>query len=439
MRDPVAMYLPSNPSATRLVERDAYRETWYDKGWRSDDDVFVGSPTSRRYREFISRPAGWGERWRTARRETDERLVSVCIIGDSISGGETASNWLTHGYVNLVRQYLQSKYGDGGSGFVGLTFRALGNPGGGQVTETGAWTNDDTENGITRMAVRPTAPGSGATMTFPVRGTIVDIWFKTYNGSPVLAPTEAAYGTFDYRIDAGAWVPVNLNQATGILKVTVSGLSAGDHTVTIRATTGTGKFFGVSGRNATGLVINNMSYSGSGITNLGRTTKGMTTPLDTAENTMAFRTIMATAPHDLVIHNLGGDTGLDVADDTLFQSELWNGLNVEYNAIQKAGFEEELPDVAVVLGHTMTADIVGPPFNQYERDFMQHRTTQRQFAETVGAAVIDVHAAGGRSVKLWDDLGFWGGSPGGVAGPDQIHPSNAGHREIANLVIEAIR
>lgn len=42
MIDPIVMYHPSNPGATTWVEREAYRQTWFPKGWLSFDDPYNG-------------------------------------------------------------------------------------------------------------------------------------------------------------------------------------------------------------------------------------------------------------------------------------------------------------------------------------------------------------------------------------------------------------
>lgn len=41
MADFIVMYHPDIPNSTQWADREAYRTTWYAKGWRSNDDPYV--------------------------------------------------------------------------------------------------------------------------------------------------------------------------------------------------------------------------------------------------------------------------------------------------------------------------------------------------------------------------------------------------------------
>lgn len=364
----------------------------------------------------------WGARWRTVRSQsTKNGLVRIAILGDSISVGEIATNWLTDGWVAHLRDTLQAAYGDGGSGYITHNYRVLGNPGGGQVTTTGAWTDVDNEGGILRRSLKPTVAGNGATITMPVRGTTIDLWFRT----------DPAFGTFHYQIDGGSFVPVTLTPAASILKVTAT-VAAGNHTVVVRATTGDGRFYGVRGSNASGIIVENMSLSQTALADMFNATSGVSAT-DPYDNTVAFRTLAAIAPCDLVILMLGAnDVGVDV-DDTVFISNMWNAIAaVQYAAVRNGRSTLSPPDIVVVGEHIGKADLV-PGFSLFERDYTQLYGALKDAAEGMGAAFVDVWSAGGNSWEYWADKGYWG-----AGNTDVVHPNDTGHRVYASFLIDLL-
>jgi hypothetical protein len=347
---------------------------------------------------------------------------------DSIGTGETASNWLANGWVGVERALLQSRLGDGGSGIVTPTWRATGNPGGGQVTSTGNWTDVDGEGGMTGKWVRPTASGNGATMTFPVRGSIVDIFTKT----------DPSFGRLDYRIDGGATVQIPLNAAVSNKVTTITGLGETEHTVQITAAAGLSRLAGVRGRNAAGLLLDNPAWSGRQITHLSVATTGLpATGLSAQE--MVGDTLTGLGGTDLVILALGGaDALLDPPVSHEMQDNMWAALEVAAGRIFNAGpSTSEPPDVLVVIENVGAADILAP-FNQFARDYNQIAMVLRQWGRSMGAAIVDMWSAGRRSWQYWRNLGYWGGAAAGAAGDDTIHLSDAGHREYQRRVHDVL-
>lgn len=148
MLDPVVMNHPDLPGVENaVVERDAYRGTWYALGWRSTDDPgfvgpsfvpvprTVGGHESRFHKEHVVVPGAWGKnRWFAARKEGAIRQVKVHRWGDSIGAGVGATNPYTDGCHVKHGDALRAEYGDGGTGWLpaGLTAPQF------QITTTGA-------------------------------------------------------------------------------------------------------------------------------------------------------------------------------------------------------------------------------------------------------------------------------------------------------------
>lgn len=359
----------------------------------------------------------WGVQWRRAKvNDVKNRLVRVAVVGDSLSHNEGSTSWLTEGWTSYLRDTLQAAYGDGGSGFVSHNYRL--DPAGG-VTTTGAWTDVDNEGGICRRSIKPTVAGNGATITMPVRGTSIDIWTRT----------DPTFGTFHYNIDGAGFVAMPLNVAASIKLVTVP-VSPGNHSVVVRATTGDGRFYGVRGRNTTGVIVENMSVQGTMLTDVALPTSGVTST-DPYDNTVAARTLAAIGPCDVVILMLGANDALIDADDTVYLPNIWNAIAAfQAAAIRNGRSIQQPPDLIVVGEHVGQIDVI-TGFSAYERDYMQLYGALREGAAAMGAAFIDCWAAGGNSWDYWAGLGYWA-----AGNTDIVHPNNTGHKIYASLVLD---
>ncbi len=383
--------------------------------------VTVSASDALNHQPNVVRPPGWGATWRSALAQASIRPVKVCVLSDSIGVGEIGTNWLTDGWVGLMKASLQATYGDGGSGFISHNYRAAGNPGGGQVTTTGAWTDVDNEGGLSKRSLKPTTPGNGATITMPVRGTSIDMWFRT----------DATFGTFHYQIDGGSFVAVPLNITAQVLKVSVS-VSAGNHTVVVRATTGDGRFYGCAGRNATGVIVHNISVSGELLAQLGDNTTGITVT-DPATNTMAYRSMQAASPVDLVILSLGiNDVLLDV-DDTTFRTNIWNALASLGVGLQAFGPNSTTrPELIVIAENVGDGDILSG-FSQWERDWIELRSILAAYAEASGALFVDMWGVGRRTWAYWQSIVAWGNG-----NTDPLHPNDFGHQLYFNALAPSL-
>jgi lysophospholipase L1-like esterase len=419
MIDPVVMFHPDRPTSTTTVEREAYRGMWYSIGWRSNDDPSFSGTEFDNVLQFVRTPPAWGEQWRKARLLGGSRLVRVLIASASIGAGQLASNQGTKSWYALLRAALQSRYGDGGSGFMSPDWRAAATPSSG-VASSGAWTDVQSpgppatsEGGIGGYAVRPTVSGNAATLTFTFRGTTLDIFTKT----------DPTYGRVDYQIDGGSVVQIALNSAASIKTTTITGLSTATHTVILTAAAGTSRIFGIRGRNATGVIVDNVSSGGRSIQDMARATTSIT------DHNAAMDTLAAIGPVDLAIIGLGpNDVIFD--ESTTIQDSLWNGLEELHNYIVKGGLSlASPPSVITMLEHIGTADTI-PAFAFLKRDWIQLSSVVRDFSDATSTALIDYWAMGRHSWDYWAAKSYWGSS-----NTDQVHPSDAGHQAYAAPLI----
>lgn len=408
---------------------DAYRNTFYAVGWRSVDDPTYAGEATDSVTQYFKVPTFWGEHWSAARNLAGSRIVRVMVIGDSIPVGEISSNWRTKGWPALLATSLQERYGDGGSGWISpawSTIYGATNPGGAQVTFTGAWTGVANEGGITAKSLKPTTSGNGATITLPFRGTILDIFTKT----------DSAFGRLDYSIDGGGAVQIPLNTTASVKTTTVSGLSSGTHSVTLTAAAGDSRFYGVRGRNAIGVLVDNVSLSGQ---KLSDQAVGTTNILDPEQSPASVNkpvigaTLDALGPVDVLIVTLGANDAI-FDEATTLQDSLWDALDVIGNKVIKAGPTlARPPEIIAGITHIGTADTL-PAFALTKRDWAQICSVLRDWADAMGATVVDHWAQGRHSWSYWQSKTYWGNG-----NTDAVHPGDTGHAAYAAPYIELLR
>lgn len=425
MIDPVLMYYPTTPANTTYVERDSYRNTWFDLGWRSDDDpTFLGNPGSGTdIRQFITYPKGGGLRqWSKARNLSTSRLVRIAWWGASTGVGERASNQDTKGFRGLVDARLRSLLGDGGSGFMGGNMLVTGTAGSGPVTTTGTWTQEETEGGVTKRSMRPTTPATpGATITFPgVRGRFIDVFFKSNTG----------WGSWTWTIAGVSQTALNMNQAAAIRTVTVDMGTSASRTV-VFTQNGDGRLYGVRGRNATGYIGENLCVPGQKTSDLSIATT-LLDNTDPTENSMVGRTLETIGPVDVAIIFLMGNEA--VATDAASEEALWAGLEMlTYNLITGGPTQSEPADKIVINEHFGAIDTI-PGFGFFNRDAVMLSSFNRDYADSVAAVHIDVWAAYKQSWQFGVDENLFGSGP-----PDAVHPGDFGHSKIADAILTALR
>ncbi|WP_326827434.1 SGNH/GDSL hydrolase family protein [Streptomyces sp. NBC_01751] len=368
-------------------------------------------------------PGNWGRFWKPARdaARTGGKAKVMCV-GDSVTYGYYTSDLVNKGWTGLIRNTLQATYGDGGSGLYS-TCRSSTIIGTGKdaitatwtannsiISQTGTWTNTSNFEGpgITSIYTNGTA-----TATFKFRGTTLEIFTLTGLNTP-----NAAY---TYKIDSGSTVNVpDPNSPSPVVTVKkVTGLSAGNHTVTIAwngsLATERLNLIGVAGENAGGIVVDNAGRSGS-----------RSDHFYTVGTANALWNGGSNRSADLIIYALGlNDAAQSISVDA------WQDNLLRYLGSVKAAN-------TVNAGATDLLFLVQHRGNFGDNTlYSQYMGRLRGIAEAYGAALVNVWSLGRNNWTYWNQLGYWGNAVGvgGTAGTDSVHPSDAGHQFIADTLL----
>jgi lysophospholipase L1-like esterase len=360
-------------------------------------------------------PDGWGTFWRAKRDAAATGKAKVICVGDSVTAGYYCSDLVNANFVGLIRNALQGSYGDGGSGLfsanrtpaiIGAKPEAIaawqGN--GSAASTTGTWTDTALFYGPGISSIYATAAASA---TFAVRGSTVNIY--------TLAGVNTPNAGYTYAIDGGAPVAVadpGLSSAS-VRVQTITGLSAGPHTVVISYNGSAGarlQLIGVSAENDTGIVVDNSGRSGAQTSHYFVSGTGNTQWHGGTSN-----------PADLVIYALGlNDANQNVTVDA-WATNVYSTLNT----IKGTG--TGATDLLLVMQHR--GNFAGTIYSQYGARL-------RGIAEEYGAALVNLWPMGRNSYAYWSGLGHWGDQTApGAAGADLVHPSDAGHAYIASKIL----
>jgi hypothetical protein len=361
-------------------------------------------------------PADWGQFWRPKRDAARAGAPAVvAVVADSIGHGYYSSDLTTKGFLGgLMRAQLQAAYGDGGSGFWGMKDSTIGLPtvsGYDGVDPawwalTGTWTDPGTKAGPAGHTIASNTIGSTATHGF--RGTTLDIFYLQANAT-----------SFTYAIDGGAPVTVNVATAAGTARTTITGLSAGQHTVTITVTTAAYLYLsGICGRNASGVRVDMFGQAGQSAAIFADT--------GGAGNYGAPRLYAGgpsnPSPADLLIYGMGAnDVSGNVTGDAFAASvaTLVNGIK---NNATMLGATDVLFYLPILNVGTWGGG----------RYLLQDYSLRlRGLAQMYGAAFVDLNAFYRGSWAYADSLGLMSTGNGrtGAAGHDPAHPGDAGHAD----------
>lgn len=396
--------------------------------------------------------------WKAARERAraGAGLARVAVVGDSVTVGYYASDIEAKSWSNLVRTSLQALYGDGGSGVKSVidSTVVLTNDGraaaiqnawaaipGNLVTLAGTW--DEVVNGTDGPGASILrAKSIGAQLSAIGRGTTAEIYYQT-------TPNAAAAGTFTWSVDGGAEsAPVSQFHATQgtVEKVTIPGLSPGQHTVRITCTdtdgtTKTASFCAVSFRNATGVVLDRYARGGQPSAAACNRLPGTFTWNNasgaawggSAQNLRGGAGSWmggSSRPADLVIYALGLNDGgsVNVTPDNFV-------FNVRdyLEDVKSGGTQQGDTDVLILMMHP------GKIETATTRYYTQYVDRLRGIAEGYGAAFVNMWALGRNSWNYWNTLGYWGDlNTVGIAGTDVAHLSDAGHQAIADLLLPVL-
>lgn len=371
-------------------------------------------------------PSDWGQTWRAKRANAGQAIARVGIVGDSVSAGLWSSDLVNKAWSGLLRNSLQTLYGDGGSGF-----RSAGRSAPGFTTfgfaagvinayaavpdnligTTGAWTYNTAGAGWGAGAGVLTVAAAGATATFKARGTKIDVYTLVGPGLGSLHVTIDGQAVADIATVAGA---------IGSQRTTYN-VAAGTHTVVLTTVDATVVWVsGVSGENAAGVVVHNFSIPNavSGWFSTTGNSSGGYGPSAAWSGGNKF-------PVDLVIYALGlNDANGGVGGDA------W-AKNVRRYVMQarNAGAADGSTDLLFVMPHLGNYDTA----NELYQDVVLRA---RALAEVYGAGFLNLWARGRNSYGYMTARGLMGQSAvPGAAGADVVHLSDAGHQWVHDQIL----
>lgn len=469
------------PGVDKTVSIEAYRTVYYGKGWRSDDDPdFVGvedadEPPSmgvhetERHKPYVRVPGEWGTHWYAARRDADIRQVIVQGWGDSIMAGSAASNPRDLGWFGLLGTELKARYGDGGTGYL---------PWNVPTSQTGSWTT-----GYGFGASSGTATAAASLTWTSLAGTRLRIFHRN-----VTSPT----GTYRYRIDAGSWN--NVTPPTGVAiepgVVEVTGLADTAHSLELEWVSGTIGFYGIDCTRPTGIVMHRCAQSGRAGSDFSRillqriavSTTNTSTTITAAgagvfTSTMIGKYLAGTGiPTDTTITAVASATSATISAAATATGAITADLSVNPGSRPSIGDNTINPPFGLAPGLGRAdllliglmvndpaganntpaslvegiASIIAPHVTggtvAYSPDMVFSLTplgtwfdTVRQYsayagavggmAQGLGAAVIDHWGRWRRSWKYANDNGWMN---------DSVHPSTAGHADMAEPFIDLL-
>lgn len=377
-------------------------------------------------------PSGWDSGWRAG---LASGFARVAVAGDSLASGLLCSDLDTKSWVRLMAADLQAKYGDGGSGFKGSSHSVAGINSAAYTTAlpaacmwatTGTWdqnlTNCDGPHGSVLQAKT-----AGATLSYSrARGTTIEIFYLNGN--------SAAFGNWSYQIDGGGWVSGGSTNtgAQSIGVKTITGLSAGNHTVQVRADDASASVFfffcGIRASNATGVRVDNYgrgSYiaqvfnnevGGTFTTTGGQVFGGASSGLFGPAGKWSGGSLN---PCDLAIWSLGLNNARFTTPVTTPQ--MFYRAGQQYLEDVRAGNANA--SLMIVMPHRGD-----PSFEDANnRYYGQYVAAAKQLADQFGAAFVDVWKAGKQSYAWMNSQGYWGNqNVPGAAGTDPVHLSDAG-------------
>jgi lysophospholipase L1-like esterase len=384
-------------------------------------------------------PPDWGQFFgpKLAAAQAGSGRATVALVGDSICRGYFSSDLDTRGWGALFAAGLQGAYGDGGSGFKSTADSAvwmggvsgLSSPStinwyqsaGNLFTSSGSWTAI-TANHLGPSGVALRTAVATDTLTATVRGTTVKVlWLD--------GGTEAL-GGFRFSVDGGPDIPVRPSGVYQIAVAETSGLSSGDHTVTVTASGATPStetvVIGVAGENAAGCLVNQFSRYGQTTTEINNSD-----PLHSGTWNGGYH-----YPADLVVYALGANDahGALPADTWAKNVRCW--LEGVYDT-GFGGSSVGAVDGVLLLSHIGNYDSADAAWV-----YQDYAIRARGLAEAYGLLLIDLWAIGRNSWNWWRNQSggsYWANADApGQAGSDLIHLSDAGHAFVGQTVLSAV-
>lgn len=350
--------------------------------------------------------------WYPALRTSGSSRASVSVIGDSITAGYYSTNWDTKSYVALLRSKLQTKFGNGGEGFLSMlhTDYAPGAPGGDAVARWSydgvAWVGEyaDAMTGAGAAAGRKYCNTAvAASLTFTGDSVQLMTAHNHLNGSTTMDiyMDNVLNTTWDCRGDG---VTVNLQYGQ---VVNITGLGLGSHTIKMKIRTADGNFVFAEGVRpligTAGVVVDRFSKGWMRADWLGNVNDGNSA----GAYYQSLKSSVDVLDTDLYIVALGIDDYINQTALATFETRM---TTIVQRCKAKAN--------CVVLAMPQPNSSLAIPYSSYV-------TSMQTVATAQSAMLLDVRARWG-NVYNADKM----------TGSD--HPNDVGHADIAQYVYDSI-
>lgn len=352
----------------------------------------------------------FGRFWYTALANKTKPAIGV--VGDSITQKFNAGS-IANSYAGRLRSALQTNYGNGGTGFFGvaespLVPSTLGSsyPVADRAVTTGTW-NMSTSSafsfggpGFTMIA--STVVGSTIEWT-QVSGTKIDAY--------ILGLVAASGGTYKVSIDGvdtgGTFTTYSKGADAPYRQAVTSTASTGLHTIKVTLLSGGLNLFGISGENASGVVLNRWGRSGM---------KHSDTVL--GQNYGANWNGGSSYPVDLIILALGVN-------------------DISGNDASASGVGDSARKMLETIRNSVDCDILmlSHHVGNFDTNFSYHDAVSRyrELAIAYDAAHVNMWARYDNTHRNANLVNYWGNTATiGITGTDDVHPSDTGHQLIFN-------
>lgn len=310
------------------------------------------------------------------RKESPTDVVSIALLGDSITEGGNATDFMINSFSSILRDVLQSKYGSAGSGFLSAWRK--------KTTTTSLWTQTGTWAVSTASAQGPV--GASATITFT--GTDVDFVYFRNPGT----------GTITVEVDGGGPTTINTNNPATVIAVhSITGLAPGSHTLVVTNTDASRVCLicGIRPKNGnTGVRLDNYGVWGTKTDRLGQA----------QYKSLAFSDVA-----DLYVLSY-------TANDFLQQTSL-----ATYKSFLDAMVKEILAKGSSIL---LVANGLATDAKTVEQ--LWFTKSLYQLADEFGLPLIDINTK-------WGDAN--NAKTNDLLISDNVHPTDKGHKDIANQIL----
>lgn len=386
-------------------------------------------------------PGNWASAWIAAKAVSVSQKVNVVGIGDSITAGTGSSNILTTSWWALLRSAILTANGNklGGDHYSTIYGPAsIGlNPSGSPLTINGVLATDFDWNYLAYNSAISNLVAKTPLVSLTPSYNVVGFDIVHLDLTP---------GSWTYNVDGGSNTTVNTTgdstaANSQVKKVSITGLTAGSHTLNINSFSASYRcnIIGITAYAANaGICFANMGEPGQGLANGYGGNNNLTgTSSDPPDRLALYQGYTGTTASPSALSGFGFPAQPDLAIISF-------GVNDSYNGTTRTQMRDSLdrlvwslrygkndacsiiicamwaPDGTGATSTTITDNDYGGGAYPY-RDL---RAAMIEVAQAEGCAYVDVHGMMGR----------FGVTNGWITSTSNLHPTNAGHTKIANLL-----